>query len=305
MSDIVTPAAAPSGDGNALSLPEAVQLMAERRAAHETAQSTDGSPPDPGVALTPEAEAVDPAATSIIVDGVALTAEEVRRGYMRQADYSRKTQGLAASAKALEAERNAKLARLDDLIGALESQHTQEPDWADMARRDPLGWVGKKVQWDNQRTAVESAARVAGALRAETLAAEKRAMIADLAAADYPEWQDPRAAASGLRELAHYAAAQGFTADEFNDIAQARYLRTLDKARRWDALQQAKPLIAKRLSVKPQVQRPGAKHSVPAHQRGLSAAWETFLKNPTVENGAAYQRIKREATAARRSFDHA
>lgn len=304
MSDTVTSDAAPSDAGNALSLPQAVQLLAERRAAASTEQA-ESVPPESVMTPQPVAEAADSAVPSIVVDGVALTAEEVRRGYMRQADYSRKTQGLAASAKALETERNAKLTRLDELIGALESQHTQEPDWADVARRDPLGWVGKKVQWDNQRTAVESAARVASALRAETLAAEKRAMIADLAAADYPEWQDPRAAASGLRDLAHYAAAQGFSAEEFNDIAQARYLRTLDKARRWDALQQAKPLIAKRLAVKPQVQRPGAKHSVPAHQRSLGAAWETFLKSPTVENGAAYQRIKREAAAARRSFDHA
>jgi hypothetical protein len=47
------------------------------------------------------------------------------------------------------------------------------------------------------------------------------------------------------------------------------------------------------------VQRPGAKAATGAAQaRGVQAAWERFLKNPSVENGVAYQRAKREAGRA-------
>ena len=132
MSDTTTPGAAPSGSGSALSLPQAVQILADRRAAREADSATPrdenpqelGSPvitPDEGMngaaamaqpnpqlpqaadsAAGPQSEgdaqASDEAA-SIVVDGVALTADDVRRGYMRQADYSRKTQALAATSK--------------------------------------------------------------------------------------------------------------------------------------------------------------------------------------------------------------
>jgi hypothetical protein len=345
MSDTTTPGAAPSGAGSALSLPQAVQMLAERRAAREATSTpapaeaehepasrvtmpysegteADGQeslnvPPshaeqapaahEPAAPPAPDAPTADAQsaedAASIVVDGVALSADEVRRGYMRHADYSRKTQALAETSKSLDVERNLKLARLDQLIGALESQHPQEPNWVEIARKDPLGWVQQKVQWDNRRTALESAQRISAAMDADIEAREKRVMVADLAATDFPHWQDPRTVAHDLRDLAAYAQSQGYSSEEFNSITEARDVRLLDKARRWDDLQRNKPLIAKRLAIKPQVQRPGAKPTVAAHQRSLSSAWERFLKNPTVENGAAYQRTKRDASNARRSFE--
>ncbi len=337
MSDTTTPGTANSGAGSALSLPQAVQMMAERRAARassapenatetpepasavfqppdQTSDQTSDQPAEPAPEPAPNAElppsspealpddAGDETAT-ISVDGVQLTTAEIRRGYMRQADYSRKTQSLSHATRQVDAERAVKLTRLDQLADALEAVQAPEPDWVAVARANPHGWVQQKTQWDNHRTAVENARRMSAAVRADTISRDKRLMAMDLARSYNHSWQDPRAMERDFRSIAHYAAAQGYTADEIDSVSQARHLVTLDKARRWDELQSSRPEIAKRLATKPQVQRPGAKPSVAAHQRSMSAAWEKFLKNPTVENGASYQRVKREASAQRRSFE--
>lgn len=343
MSDTTTPGAANGSAGSALSLPQAVQMMAERRAAKASSiasspadphndtpepasavfQPTEQAaepqqpeaddtadphaPPNPNADQQPAPEAAPEAAgdesATIIVDGVTLTADEVRRGYMRQADYSRKTQSLSQASRQVDLDRNVKLARLDQLAAALESVQAPEPDWVAVARANPKGWVQQKIQWDNHRTAIENARRMSAAVRADTLARDKRLMAMDLARTYNQSWQDPRAMERDFRAIAHYAAQQGYTADEIDSVSQARHLVTLDKARRWDELQSSRPEIAKRMSTKPQVQRPGAKPTVAAHQRSMSAAWEKFLKNPTVENGAAYQRVKRDAATSRRSFE--
>lgn len=323
MSDTTMPDAAEAASGSALSLPEAVQILAARRAARagadqdqpDDAEAADGAAadednaaptapaPEPGAGqaegTAPSTEGktdtADGAETTLEVDGVRLTADEVRRGYMRQADYSRKTQDLADTNRALAAEREVKLARLDELIAMLEAQQLQEPDWVDMARADPLGWVQRKINWDNHRTALESAKRISEAVRADALTRDKRLMAADLARRYNTAWQDPRVMERDFRAIAQYAAAQGFTAAEIDAVAQARHLIVLDKARRWDELTSQAPFAVKRMAAKPQVQRPGAKPSAAAHQRSLNAAWERFVKNPTIETGAAYQRAKHEA----------
>jgi len=329
MSDTTTSEAgdATPAEGSALSLSQAVQILAERRSAqHKQEGGASGLPSNPQhdapdadlsiaaddqISAVPNAHTeapqptpeIEPHAATIEIDGVKLTADDVRRGYMRQADYSRKTQTLAHASRAVEAERTVKLAKLDHLINALETQNTREPDWAQVARADPLGWVQKKTQWDSRRTALESAKRISDAVHADTLARDRKTMVAELASTYNPAWADAQIMDRDFRDLANYALSQGFSRDEVNTISHAREMVLLDKARRWDALQHSKASMGKRLTTMPKVQRPGTRATVSSHQRSLGHAWEQFLKNPTVENGAAYQRAKRDAASYRRNAD--
>ncbi len=333
MSDTTTPdaGAAVPANGSALSLSEAVQILTDRRTG-KTSQTT--STPEPAndnasesaayssdehdasshdinadhansdAAQNPEPQDESELASATIeIDGVQLTADDIRRGYMRQADYSRKTQRLAEASRSVDAERTVKLARLDQLIDSLSADFTQEPNWVQVARTDPQNWVQRKIQWDNRRVAFESAKRISDAVHADTLERDRKIMVEELASTYNPAWADAQTRVQDFKELARYALNLGFGPEEVAGISQAREMMVLDKARRWDALQNSKASTAKRLSVVPKVQRPGSKANVGSHQRGLGNAWERFLKNPTVENGAAYQRAKREAASFRRNSD--
>ncbi len=331
MSDNTTLAAgdAMPAAGSALSLSEAVQILADRRAGkasqnastpepandnavNETAFSSDeysshapdADQADGAVPQNPEPQNelnLEPA--TIEIDGVTLSADDVRRGYMRQADYSRKTQRLAEANRSVEAERTVKLARLDQLIDSLSADFTQEPNWVQVARTDPQNWVQRKIQWDNRRTAFENAKRISDAVHADTLDRDRKIMVEELASTYNPAWADAQTRVNDFKEVARYALSLGFGPEDVAGISHAREMMVLDKARRWDALQNSKASTAKRLSVVPKVQRPGSKANVGSHQRSLGNAWERFLKNPTVENGAAYQRAKREASSFRRNSD--
>jgi hypothetical protein len=329
MTDITTPSAgaadAAPADSSALSLSEAVQILADRRAQRAGAgqASHDASTPGPAndngndstnahedvdanadaAEPPPDLEPQDENAATIEIDGVTLTADDIRRGYMRQSDYSRKTQRLAEASRSVEAERTVKLARLDQLIENLSADHAREPDWVQVARADPQNWVQRKIQWENRRVALESAKRISDAVHADTLERDRKIMVEELASSYNPAWADANVRTREFRDLARYALSLGFSADDVGGIAHAREMMVLDKARRWDALQQGKASVAKRLSAVPNVQRPGSRATVGSHQRSLGNAWERFLKNPTVENGAAYQRAKREAASFRRNSE--
>jgi hypothetical protein len=299
-----------------LSFAQAKEILAERRAARAEAEPTgepspavhgeaereaqDGGTPvgQHGAAETPQPQNNQP---MIDIDGVKLTADEIKLGYMRTADYTRKTQELSERARAVSQEREMKLAKLTELVEGLAAEQIAEPDWVEIARADPRNWVQKKALWDSRRTAIESAQRILAAEQADAMDRARANMIAELRTTYNPAWRDARAMHRDLAQLAAYAREQGFTAEEVDSISSAHHIRTLDKARKWDELQRQRPLAAKRLAAKPNVQRPGAKvEQVAAHQRNLQSAWERFLKNPSVENGVAYSRAKRDAASVRR-----
>ena len=101
----------------------------------------------------------------INIDGVWLTKDDILRGYMRQADYSRKTQQIAATSE--------RLGRLEAAIDALAADLGPEPDWVAVARTDPHGWVQRKISWENRNTALESARSIARNVR-ENMATPER-----------------------------------------------------------------------------------------------------------------------------------
>ncbi len=71
------------------------------------------------------------------------------------------------------------------------------------------------------------------------------------------------------------------------------YVEIIRDAMAYRKTQSAKPNVLRAVVNKPKVQRPGTKPQISRAGGAAQSAWESFLKNPTVENGAAYQRAKR------------
>ena len=237
--------------------------------------------PEEGQEPTPEP------VKAIEVDGIELTAEEISRGYLRQADYTQKTQALSEKAKAFDTS----VSRLNDVVQTLEAQLPQQPNWLELAKTDPLGYVQAQAEWQAKTQTLNAAKQ---ALNEETQR-RLQAMQAEAAKelkASY--WKKPGEFETGLKAVSEYATkSYGFTDQELNSVADHRVIQLLDKARQWDALQASKTSIKPRVEKAPAVQKPGAKlpaSSVELNQ--LKAARERFYKNPTVQNGTALRNLQ-------------
>ena len=99
----------------------------------------------------------------IEVNGEKLPLGELKKGYLRQADYTRKTQELSESTKGFESQKarllegvrgelTNRLQQYDAVVRALVLP--QEPDWAELARDNPAEYVAAKEEWDSKQRGI-------------------------------------------------------------------------------------------------------------------------------------------------------
>jgi len=100
-------------------------------------------------APTEEAEesAAEPATQIVLPDGTQVSIEEVTKGYLRQADYTRKVTEVASQRKALEADLQLVEGITNTFIDHLTKMVPAPPDPA-MALRNPSGYVAAKAQYE-------------------------------------------------------------------------------------------------------------------------------------------------------------
>ena len=98
-------------------------------------------------------EELQPDVYTVKIDGVEqeVTLDELRNGYSRQQDYTRKTQELAQKRKSFE-DQQAELAKKDAIYKellprmekSLEGELANEPDWKALYESDPIAYVREK-----------------------------------------------------------------------------------------------------------------------------------------------------------------
>lgn len=187
------------------------------------------------------------------VDGeeVEVTLAELRNGYSRTADYTRKATALANERKALQAEvesiRNER-AQYEQLLPALQQQLEQaaaaEPDWDSLYEEDPIEAARLERHWRKSR---EEQTQKLNAIKAEQqrLAQEnakeqQRAMAAFIEAERaklpevIPEWKNQETLVREVNDLRNWAVSQGLTEQEVNSLQQAAHIAILRKAMLFD-----------------------------------------------------------------------
>lgn len=176
-----------------------------------------------------------------------VTRDELTKGYLRQSDYTRKTQQLAEQARQLEAASQKEAERLRETLQRIEQQfpQEQEPDWAKLAQEDPFGYVEKRAAYDARQKALsearEQAQRVAYQqhqqaqqkhmehVQSEMEAVRAHPLFADVASDDKQR---------GEREVALLKTAEslGFSQEDFSRVTDHRIYVMLEKARRYDEM---------------------------------------------------------------------
>ena len=205
----------------------------------EEAEEVDEDPTD-------EAEAEDSEEQMFEVDGESLSAEELKLGYLRQSDYTKKTQAVAEQRKAFEAQTAEAEATMNALMSAA---------GADISRFENVNWeqaaIDNPDQYRQAKAAFEQAQSTYNLIKAQadqfqtqqqqqTEAAQKEAAKESLTVlkTNIPNWNNDL-----YYKIGEYAQGLGVTGEEFNKVSDHRLITALWKAMQFD---QAKQVTAKK-----------------------------------------------------------
>ena len=230
---------------------------------------------------------------------IEVTESELKAGYSRQADYTRKTQALQKERKTFEeetgavrAEREQYATLLDQLKQQVEAGGEKEPDWDALYAKDPDEWLRQRELWRSKRERMQAIEaeqkRVQQQQEAERskLVSQRVAEEREKLVQAVPEWSNEEVAAKDMQQIARYAHDTiGFDEDEIEQIYDSRAVVALRKAMLYDAL------VSKRGKVKPgkgKGKRP--KTSAPGHASAGSR------KKPSRVQKAARQRLAEEGS---------
>lgn len=209
------------------------------------------------------------------VDGQKVKVDELKKGYLRQSDYTRKTQQVAEARKALETELESirvERSQYEQLLPALQQQlhqlANQEPDWDALYQQDPFTAVQEERKWrvamqqrQEQLEAIQAEqSRLASLRQSEQLKQLEHHLSQerDLLLERIPAWKDTKVAAAERKKVKEYAQSIGFSAEELEAVTDHRAVIGLYKAMKYDEM------MAKRAQAQPRQTVPVARPGTPA-----------------------------------------
>ena len=189
-----------------------------------------------------EDQSLDILSAKVEVDGVEMTVEEIKAGYLRQRDYTRKTQEISESRKQLEAfnaELSRERAQYEQLLPMLEQKLQEnvqpEPDWDKLYDLDPKmaakaerNWKQQQEQRGQQLQAVEIEKQRMGQMRAQQMEAAKAQYLEtqkQVLPEFIPEWRDSKVAQRESAQVRDFLLAEGFSDDDVAGVTSASLVR--------------------------------------------------------------------------------
>jgi len=191
-------------------------------------------------------------------DGSEVTLDEIeewRKGNLRQSDYTRKTQELAAERKKIEARQSEiqqSAQRFDEEVNfaiAVAQQYLpQEPDIA-LMDTDPLGYLRQKETFEARRNELQ---RLFYAKQQNAQMAEHQQMQAfdemkqregEYLVEKRPHLKDPRRVEQFQKDILEVLPYYGYEADDLKSVYDHRLVMLIEDATAWRKLQKAKPKV--------------------------------------------------------------
>jgi len=195
---------------------------------------------------------------TVQVNGKSETVdlEELKSGYQKGADYTRKTQALSEDRKSFDAERNAigqervkyqqALTQFQTMMSEQYDQY-RDIDWNTLKEEDPIGYMTRKEEMRDIESRGQRALQEQQAIQQQQNAEYQRShqelvqREMDLLGDKMPEWKTPEKRAKINEALKLYAGNIGYTPEELDAVTDHRALIVLDKARKYDRIQASNP----------------------------------------------------------------
>tara|TARA_R110002153_G_scaffold43378_2_gene122622 strand:+ start:1249 stop:2256 length:1008 start_codon:yes stop_codon:yes gene_type:complete len=296
---------APSQEDNA---PEADALQAEDAEIVDEAEMLDDATEEQSLeaedsdlegeddADDDQGQSYDVLSATVEVDGEEITVEEVRNGYLRQRDYTRKTQALAEEKNALSGqitELDRERAQYAELLPQIAQQIQQsveaEPDWDSLYDTDPALAAKAERQWRKQlgqkQTQMQAVQQEQARMQelqqqrmqqAKTQFVEQqRDVLPDL----IPEWRDAKVAAEEAGQIREFLLTSGFNEQDIGEMNSAMVV----KMARLAMLQSRGATRADKAKAKPKAAKGG---------KTLRAGSRGTQPKPTNSAREAQQRVK-------------
>ncbi len=220
---------------------ESEQVEDEIEDVEQDADSEDDDETDESDEDVDEDEAEDEQQFTVKVDGkdVAVSLDELQKGYSRTEDYTRKTQALAQERKTAQAELEqvrTERAQYAQLLGALQEQLQQSQQPLDMDRlreEDPIEWVRQRemqrennekmlaIQSEQQR--VNQAEQVVKQQQMQAFLQSQKEQLLTVV----PQLSDPKFAQAEKGRWIEAGKSIGFSEQELNGINDHRVLLAL------------------------------------------------------------------------------
>jgi len=209
----------------------------------------------------------------ITVQGEELevTADEAFKGYMRQQDYTRKTQEAAQLTQQITQERQfvkqeyeSRINQLNQLSGVLYQELVgDQAKLAELAQTDPAQWVAMQQHMAQRSQLLNQVNHHASAIEAMKKNESEKSRLESLRQNEekllekMPEWRDETKRSAATREIANALIAHGYTPDELNGLSDHRAVLIAHKAMLWDRSQAVKNKQVKTEATPPKPVKPG------------------------------------------------
>ena len=243
----------------------------------EAEADEDSDPDDDDTEEEATQELTDDLTVKVKVDGqeMEVTLSELRNGYSRTADYTRKATALAEQRKAFESEAEAIRAEraqyaqmLPILQQQIQQQNAAEPDWDNLYDEDPIEaarlerhWRRTKeeqtqrlvaIQAEQQRLAAEEAKQ--RTMHTQAVIEAERSRLPEV----IPEWKDQATMMKEAQELREWATSNGLTEQDINSLTQAAHIALVRKAMLYDKGARNVAKAKQPVKQKARVVRPGS-----------------------------------------------
>lgn len=239
------------------------------------------------------------------VNGEQLSFDDLKSGYLRQQDYTRKTQDLSDQRKQFTEAAEDQATRIREERERLQQERQQvqqymqefmpqEPDWNKLYQDDPAeyaaqrenwrSWQDRKKELDEQQGKEQAQQQQQHQQQMQQLLQEEYGKLAEA----IPEWQDQNTAQSEKQRLLNWSQRVGYSQDEMNSVVDHRALVVARKAMLYDELMdkqaKTKPKAKKQGSPKPA--KPGAKSQVNPQRKAVETARDRSRKSGNVKDAA-------------------
>jgi len=259
--------------------PEEIEVEADDAETEITDEETEDQSEEDEVEEDSDEE---PTVYSINVNGVntEVTLEELKSGYSRQKDYTRKTQELAEQKRVAEQRQNEFLQKdnevseeralykemLPKMQMMIKNNLQQEPDWQQLIDNDPQEYLRKKEEWNKTSSTLSYVENEMQRLETEKVQAENFALEQQMQQGQsiinekIPEWSDNDVAKKEVAEMMTYAQSIGFNNNELSKIYDGRLILLLRDA--WSHSKTKKAVKTKPKESPARVSRPGNSNKI-------------------------------------------
>ena len=223
---------------------------------------------------------------------IETTLDELRLGYMRQDDYQRKTQEVAAARTNAQTEAQKAVAQIQQRFETeLRTMNTwlqnvavpelQQVDWNRLATDDPAEFVRMSHRANQVRQAQEKVRQQLQTTENQRKTVEQQRRAQALAQAseqlrtEIPNWGDEL-----QKTLVKTGSEAGYSPEELSSVSDPRLVKLLWKAQQFDAIKAQQPIADKKVSDAPKVLKPSA-----PLQRGTQGAKVDALRARIKKSG--------------------